>query len=135
MEAETAGKFFKMAADKEGPVTAQGRPDGYSHGQQKGIARKMNGFDKIRPEKSRNQGNQEDDSGDNPAGEGYSYLGFPDRRGGFLVPDSKHYRFLETRSGRKKIVPQNILGKLKAFDFLGALGAEEAVQPEPQPEV
>jgi hypothetical protein len=134
MKAETPGKLFKMAADKEGPVTAQGRPDGYSHGQQKRIARGINGFDKIRPKKNGNQGNQEDNSGNNPAGEGYSHLGFPDR-GGFLVPDLAHYRFLKTRRGGEKIVPQNVPGKLKPLNFLGALGAEEAVQPEPQPEV
>jgi hypothetical protein len=132
MKAETPGKFLKMAADKEGPVTAQYRPDGYSHGQQKRVSFKIDGFDKIRPEKSGNQGNQEDDSGNNPAGEGYSHLDFPGRRdNGFLLPDLEHYRFLETRRGGEKIVPQDIPGKLESFDFLGALGAEKAVQPEP----
>jgi hypothetical protein len=134
MKAETPGEFFKMAGDKESPITAQYRPDGYPHGQEKRIARKMNGFDEIVPEKDGNQRNQEDDPGDNPAGQGYSHLDFPDRRKGFLVPDLNHYQFLEIRRGGEKIVPQNVPEKLKAFDFLGALGAEEAVQPEPQPE-
>jgi hypothetical protein len=136
VEAEAPGKFFKVTADKERPITAQNRPDGYSHGQQKRIAFKLDGFDKIRAEKGGAQGNQEKNSRNNPAGEGYSPLDFPDRRGGaFLLPDSEHYRLLEIRRRGEKIVPQNIPGKLKPFDFLGALGAEETVQPEPQPEI
>jgi hypothetical protein len=135
VKAEAAGKFLKMAADKKRPVTSQYRPDGYSHGQQKRVTRKIDDFDKIRPEKDGNQGNQENDSDDNPAGEGYPHLNFPERRGGgFLLPDLEHYRFLKTRGGRKKIVPQNIPRKFESFNFLGALGTEKAVQFEPQPE-